>query len=163
MTNKTYRIFGYDLAFTDGASGIFNRRIYRLGSLFTTDHGAFSPNAALNPPSTSNPPPGTNAPPISPFGYTFSLSVDSTAIRLVFNAAAGGIEFDDSAPSDFTYVYQATGQSTYSLRVQFTTERWDEYDLTFSTPVSGNAVRRQFKNSTLNRTEGGPLNIAPTN
>jgi hypothetical protein len=151
----------YDLTFTDGASGLFNRRIYRLGSLFATDHGAFSPNAVLSSPTNPNPPGDTNAPPTTPVGLTYTLNVSSTPIRLVFKTAAGGTEFDDSAPSEFSYVYQATGANTYSLHVQFKPDRWDDYDLTFSSAITGTAVRRAYKNSTLDRTDGGPFSVAP--
>ena len=127
--------------------------------MFTTDHGAFSPNAVLAPPTNSNPG-GTNAPPNTPVGFTYTMNVNSTPIRLAFKTTAGGTEFDDSAPSDFTYEYQATAANTYSLRVQFKPDRWDEYELTFTSPTGGTAVRREFKNSTLNRTDGGPFSVA---
>jgi hypothetical protein len=70
------------------------------------------------------------------------------------------VEFDDSAPSDFTYTYSATGTSTFSLQVQFKPDRWDDYDLTFTAPAAGTVVRRQYRNSNLSRTDSGTFSIS---
>jgi len=154
----------YDLSFNDGASGLFNRRIYRLGSLFTTDHGVFSPNAVLTPPAgTNNPTGGTNVPPASPVSYTYTMNVDTVPPRLVFSSTDKGTEFDDSAPSEFSYTYVATGPNTFQLVAKFKQDKYDEYDLTFSTGTSGTVVRQQFKNGYLNRTQAGTFTVAPTN
>ena len=154
----------YDLTFNDGPSGQFNRRIYRLGSLFTTDHGVFSPYSTLPTPSVTNSPPGvTNAPPANPAGFTYTINDSEVPPRLVFQSTTAGVEFDDSAPSEFTYIYSATGPNTFSLHVQFKPDRWDDYDLTFSVPNGGTIVRRQYKNSALNRTTSGTFAIALTN
>jgi len=170
IVNFGYYGFGgdkneYDLTYTDGPSGTFTRRIYRLGVLYSTDTGAFSPFAAVTPPTTggTNPPVviSTN-PPVNPVGLTFTLHDDSTPSRLVFQSTAAGILFDDSAPNEFTFTYQATGALTYSLRVQYKVDRWDEFDLTFTNGVQGSLVRRQFRNGKLNRTTSGPFTVAPT-
>jgi len=151
----------YDLTYTDGPSGSFVRRIYRLGALYSTDTGAFSPFA--HPPGgTNNPPINTNQPPANPVGLTFTIHDDTVPPRLVFQTTSSGIEFDDSAPSDFTFTYQATGASTFSMVVRFKPDRWDEYDLTFISGVEGTSVRRQYKNSQLDRTTSGTFTVAPT-
>jgi hypothetical protein len=82
--------------------------------------------------------------------------------RLVFQSAATGIEFDDSAPSDFSYTYTSTGTNTYTLIVQFKPDRWDEYSLTFNNGAGGTMVRKQYRSNQLNRTDGGPFSIALT-
>jgi hypothetical protein len=154
----------YDLSFDNGPSGQFNRRIYRLGSLFTTDHGVFSPNSTLPPPTSSgNPVTGTNAPPPNPAGFTYTIDDGQVPPRLVFQSATAGIEFDDSAPSDFTYTYSAAGANAFSLHVQFKPDRWDDYDLTFTSTTGGTMVRQQYRNSTLDRTSSSTFSIAPTN
>ena len=156
----------YDLTYTDGPSGTFVRRIYRLGSLYSTDNGAFSPYAPVNgqPPGSTNPPPGvTNTPPTNPVGFTYTINDGSTPPRLVFQSTASGIEFDDSAPSDFTFTYSSTGTNTWALHVQFKPDRWDDYTVTFTSGTQGTFVRKQFRNSLLNRTTSGAFSIAPTN
>ena len=170
IVNFGYYGFGgdkneYDLTYTDGPSGTFVRRIYRLGSLYSTDNGAFSPYApqpGQTPGNTNLPPVVTNAPPTNPVGFTYTMHDGSTPPRLVFQSTSSGIEFDDSAPSDFTFTYAATGANTFALRAQFKPDRWDEYDLTFTNGAQGTLVRRQFKNSQLNRTTSGTFTIAVT-
>jgi hypothetical protein len=152
----------YDLTFTDGASAQFNRRIYRLGSLYTTDHGLFSPNATLPSTGATNTEVSiTNAPPTTPMGLTFTMNIGQTR-RLVFQGVATGIEFDDSAPSEFTYTYTQTGPATFSLVVRFKPDRWDEYDLTFANGAAGDLVERRYRNGKLDRTEAGGFSIALT-
>jgi len=154
----------YDLTFTDGPSGQFSRRIYRLGSLFTTDHGVFSPNSTLPTTTVTNSPPGlTNEPPANPVGLTYTMNVGQVPPRLVFQSSTSGIEFDDSAPTDFSYTYTATGTNTFTMHVQFKPDRWDDYDLTFSSGAGGTMVRKQYRNNALNRTESGTFDIAITN
>ena len=169
IVNFGYYGFGgdkneYDLTYTDGPSGTFVRRIYRLGVLYSTDTGAFSPFAALPPTSGgTNPPPVIAAePPKNPAGLTFTLHDDSTPSRLVFQSTAAGILFDDSAPDAFTYTYTATGALTYKLRVEYKADRWDEIDLTFVNGGQGSLVRRQFKSGKLDRTRSGTFTVAPT-
>jgi len=170
VVNFGYYGFGgdkneYDLTYTDGPSGTFVRRIYRLGSLYSTDNGAFSPYAPVygQPPGNTNPPPVvTNAPPANPFGFTYTMNDGAVPERLVFQSTSSGIEFDDSAPTDFTFTYSATGTNTFALRAQFKPDRWDEYDLNFTNGIQGTFVRRQFKNSQLNRTTSGPFTVAVT-
>jgi len=154
----------YDLTYTDGPSGTFVRRIYRLGALYSTDNGAFSPYAhpPTPAPGTNNPPVATNTPPTNPVGLTYTIQDGSIPPRLVFQSTTSGIEFDDSAPSDFTYTYQATPTNTYAMRLQFKPDRWDDYTLTFSSGIQGTFVRRQYRNSALNRTTTGPFSVAVT-
>jgi hypothetical protein len=169
IVNFGYYGFGgdkneYDLTYTDGPSGTFVRRIYRLGSLYSTDNGAFSPFAPApgQPGGTNNPPVNTNQPPVNPAGLTYTVLGGNVPERLVFQTSASGIDFDDSAPTDFTFTYQATGTNTFNMVVRFKPDRWHEYDLTFINGVQGSYVRRQFKNSGLNRTDSGPFTVAPT-
>ena len=154
----------YDLTFTDGPSGQFNRRIYRLGSLFTTDQGVFSPNSTLPTTSGTNSTPGlTNEPPSNPAGLTYTMNVGEVPPRLVFQSAQNGIEFDDSAPTDFDYTYTTTGTNTFSLHVQFKSDRFDDYDLTFTGGAGGTMVRRQYRNNALVRTDSGTFDVTITN
>src|SRR5205085_1784978 len=101
----------YDLTYTDGPSGTFVRRIYRLGSLYSTDNGAFSPYAPVAGPmgGTNQPPLNTNQPPANPSGFTYTVLGGNLPERLVFQSSTAGIDFDDSAPTDFTFTYQPTG------------------------------------------------------
>ena len=166
VVNFGYYGFGgdkneYDLTYTDGGSGTFVRRIYRLGALYSTDTGAFSPFApAANPGAPPVVDPGV--PPVSPVGLTYTVLGGNVPERLVFKTSITGIDFDDSAPTDFGYSYTATGAGTFSLVVRFKADRWDEYDLTFNGGVQGTYVRRQFKNGKFNRTNSGSFTVAPT-
>ena len=152
----------YELQFTDGPSGLFSRRIYRLGSLFATDSGAFSPYAVL--PSTNSG--GTNGtvtlenPPTNPKGYTYNVNVDGIVERLVFQSDTAGIDYDDSAPTDYTYTYASTGTRKFSLVVQFKADRWDEYALSFSSGGQGSYVRRRFRNNALIKTSSGTFTVS---
>lgn len=151
----------YDLTFNDGPSGLFNRRIYRLGSLFTTDHGVFSPYSILTPPSATNNPPGiTNAPPSNPAGLTYTINIGEIPPRLVFKTPSTGIEFDDSAPSDFSFTYTSTDPNTFNLVVRFKPDRWDEYTLSFSNGAGGTTVRKQYRKSQLDRTDSGSFSLS---
>ncbi len=151
----------YDLSYTDGPSGSFVRRIYRLGALYSTDTGVFSPfvQPPPSPTSTSNPA-AMNPPPATPVGLTYTVQDDTLPPRLVFRTTNSGIEFDDSAPSDFIYSYLATGPNTVHMVVQFKADRWDEYDLTFTNGIHGISVRRQFKKGQLDRTTSGTFDVA---
>ncbi|HEY0456699.1 MAG TPA: hypothetical protein VGE41_10020 [Verrucomicrobiae bacterium] len=168
VVNFGYYGFGgdkneYDLTYTDGPSGTFVRRIYRLGALYSTDNGAFSPYApgTVSTGNTNNPV-VTNTPPSNPAGFTYTVQVDSTPRRLVFQSVNSGIEFDDSSPSTFTYTYQSTGTNAYTMHVQFKPDRWDDYTMIFTTNSGGTIVRKQYRSSVLNRTDSGNFSIAPT-
>lgn len=152
----------YDLTFNDGSSALFNRRIYRLGSLFTTDQGVFTPNAVLTPPT----PPNTNGapatPPGSPAGFTYTMNDSSTPPRVVFQTATSGTEFDDSAPSSFTYTYTQTDTNTFHLVVTFKPGKYDDYVLTFATAATGNLVLHSYDKNALKRTASGSFAVAAT-
>lgn len=152
----------YDLEFNDGSSARFTRRIYRLGSLFTTDHGVFTQNSYLNSSTgsgTTDPNPTT--PPTQPQGYTYTLNVDEHPIRLVFQSPVGGLEFDDSSTDEFTYTYTAVNATTYHLVVRFKADKWDDYVLTFTTGRNGSAVRKVYRKGALDKTVGGGFTVAP--
>ncbi len=154
----------YDLTFNDGPTALFHRRIYRLGSLFTTDGGVFSPNSSL--PSTggggtTNSVPTT--PPESPTGFTYTMNYGTTPTRVVFQNPAAGLQFDDSAPSSFTYTYLSSGTLAYHLVLTFRPGKWDEYDLTFTSGGAGTLVVHRYDNNRLKRTDGGTFSVVRTN
>ncbi len=152
----------YDLHFSDGSSGTFSRRIYRGGALYATDSGAFSPSPVIEPP--AQPPTGTDpsAPPTSPLGFTYTMRSGDIPERLVFKTAASGVQFDDSAPSEFTFTYEFTPPGTASLVVRFKADKWDEYDLTFTGPAAGTFIRREYQNGSLKDNDAGPFKVAVT-
>ena len=170
VVNFGYYGFGgdkneYDLTYTDGPSGTFVRRIYRLGSLYSTDTGAFSPydRPPVPPGGTNTPPPvGTNPPPVNPVGLTYTVLGGNVPERLVFQTISSGIDFDDSAPTDFSFTYESTGATTFRMVVRFKPDRWHEYDLTFANGVQGTYVRRKFRNNALDRTDSGTFSVALT-
>ena len=140
----------YDLTYVDGSTATFNRRMYRLGTIYTNQSGIFSTSSVLpyayNGGSTNTAPPGD---------YNFFMS---TGEYLKFNSTTAGVQTDDSAPTDFTYVYASTGDSTASLRVQFKADKWDEYDLTYTDSMHGSFARRQYDRSELKDTDAGNFN-----
>lgn len=136
----------YDLTYVDGSTATFNRRLYRLGALYTNQAGLFSTNATLPyaiPGNTNSTPPGD---------YNFFMD---TGEYLKFSSATAGLQTDDSGPTDFTYTYTTTGASTASLRIQFKADKWDEYDLTYTDPTHGTFVRRQYDRNALKDTDAG--------
>ena len=149
----------YEMQFNDGATALFTRRIYRLGSLFTTDHGVYSPNSVLI---TTSDPGEPATPPTTPVGLTYTMKIDATPIRLVFSGGSEGIQYDDSAPNEFSYTYGSTGVGSYHLVVKLKADRWDEYDLKFTAGRLGTAVVKQFRKNVLNRTVGGTFTVAPS-
>ncbi|MBI1177302.1 hypothetical protein GC207_07670 [bacterium] len=150
----------YDLTFNDGSSALFNRRIYRLGSLFTTDNGVFSPNAlapTFGGGRETNSVPTT--PPTDPTGFVYTMFDSSTPERLAFQTSISGMEFGDSAPSEFTYTYVATGLNTFHVVVTFKPDKWDEYDLTFSSGSAGSMVVHRYDKNSLKRIDGGAFSV----
>ena len=131
----------------DGSTATFNRRLYRGGVVYTNQAGIFSTNSVLpyayNGGSTNNPPPGD---------YDFAMS---TGEFLKFTSATAGLQTDNSNPTDFTYVLASTGPDTATLRVQFKADKWDEYDLTYTSATSGSFVRRQYDRNDLKDTDSG--------
>lgn len=151
----------YDLTFTDGPSGTFVRRIFRLGSLVSTDSGTFSPyQHPPSPPETPGTTPDPNGPPpANPDGLTFVMARSDDPVRLVFRNPVSGVAFDDSAPSDFSYTYTPGEASKYNLVVRYKVDRWEEYDLTFTTGIDGTFVRREFKKGKLDRSDAGVFTV----
>jgi hypothetical protein len=141
----------YDLTYVDGSTATFNRRLYRLGTLYTNQAGIFSTNSVLpyaynGGGSTNNPPPGD---------YDFFMN---TGEYLKFTSATAGLQTDNSNPTDFTYVLTSTGANTATLRVQFKADKWDEYDLTYAGPTAGTFIRRQYDADELKDTDSGSFN-----
>ena len=151
--------YDIDLSFTDGPAGHFVRREYRRGTLKDTDTGSFSPYLPQVTGGTNNPPLNTNAPPANPQGFTYHTS---TGEHLVFQTAATGVQHDDSAPTDFSYTYAATGANAFRMRVQFKVDKWDDYDLSFTDGGHGSFVRRQFDQNVLKDTDVGTFTVSPT-
>jgi len=146
----------YDLTYVDGSTATFNRRLYRLGNLYTNQAGIFSTNSTLpyaiqtgggnNGGGQLN----TNPPPTDPFGYTFHMN---TGEHLAFKTATTGLQTDDSAPTDFTYTYAVTGVNTRTLHVELKADKWDDYTLTFTDGAHGSFSRNQYKNNAFSDTD----------
>jgi hypothetical protein len=154
----------YDLTYVDGSTATFDRRLYRLGTLYTNQSGIFSTNPVLpyayNSGSTNNGggsvPPSTNPPPSLAIGKTFHLN---TGENLTFNTATAGLQTDNSSPTSFTYNYTVTGAVTRTLHVQLKVDKWDDYVLTFSDGAHGSFTRQQYKNNQFNRSDAGTLTV----
>lgn len=136
----------------------------RFLSLFTTDSGVFSPTS-IRPltggGSTTNSIPTT--PPEDPSGYTYTMNHGNAPTRIVFQNPATGLQFDDSAPSSFTYTYFPSGTLAYHLVLTFRPGKWDEYDLTFTNGGAGSLVVRRYDNNRLKQTDGGTFSVVRTN
>ncbi len=136
----------YELEYVDGSTARFNRRLYRLGTLYTNQAGLFSTNATLPyaiPGSTNSIPPGD---------YDFFMD---TGEYLKFTSATAGIRTDDSAPTDFIHVYTKTGSATASLRIQFKSDKWDDYTLTYTDSLHGSFARKQYDRNALKDSDTG--------
>lgn len=151
----------YFLTFTLGQQGTFLREEYRDDRLDDTDRGAFSPT---NLPSDLPPPPAEfNSLPNQIQGLTLTAFSGEDPERLVFQTASSGVEFDDSAPSQFTYSWSSTGEKSLQLIITFKTDKWDEYTLTYTEAQGGSFVRREFKKGELDDTDTGRFTLTPTN
>ncbi len=136
----------YDLTYVDGSTATFNRRLYRLGSLYTNQTGIFSTNATLPyvvPGNTNSTPPGD---------YNFFMD---TGEYLKFTSGTAGVQTDNSAPTDFTYLYSPTSATTAFMRVQFKADKWDEYTLTYVDTLHGSFVRQQYDKGELKDSDTG--------
>jgi hypothetical protein len=136
----------YDLEYVDGSTARFNRRLYRQGALYLTQAGLFSTNATLPyamPMSTNSVPPGD---------YDFFMD---TGEYLRFTSSTSGIQNDDSAPTNFTHTYTKTGTITASLRIQFKSDKWDDYTLTYTDSLHGTFTRQQYDKSALKDSDSG--------
>ena len=105
--------------------------------------------------SGGNPGGGPAVAPTAVTGISLQFHDGADVNRLEFQTASSGIDFDDSAPSQFTYTYAPDGGSSASLVVRFKVDKWDEYDLTFTGDLLGSYVRREFKDSVLEDTDSG--------
>lgn len=136
----------YDLTYVDGSTATFNRRLYRLGALYTNQAGIFSTSSVL--PYAYNT--GSTNPPTGDYDF-----VMDTGESLKFNSATEGLQTDNSGPTDFTYSLTPTSATTATLHVQFKADKWDDYDLTYTNPTHGTFVRRQYDRNDLRDTDSG--------
>ena len=136
----------YDLEYVDGSTARFHRRLYRQGALYTNQAGLFSTNATL----PYDMPGSTNA--VPPGDYNFFMD---TGEYLKFTSATAGVQTDDSNPTDFTYVYKVTGATTATLRVQFKSDKWDDYVLNYTDSKHGSFTRKQYQGNVLKDTDTG--------
>ena len=77
--------------------------------------------------------------------------------RLTFQTATNGVQLDDSGPSSFTYTHEFTAAGVARLVVRFDTDKWDQYDLSYTGANAGTFVRREFRNNVLKDTDSGPF------
>lgn len=110
----------------------------------------------------SNPPPpgpvGDGSAPAALTGLVYVVKQSNGAIEanLSFTSATAGSESDPDGDNDgFSYTYTASG-TTASLRLQFKSDKWDEYDLDYAT---GAYVRREFDDDRLKDTDTGTFNL----
>jgi len=155
----------YDLTYVDGSTATFNRRLYRLGTLYTNQAGIFSTNPVLpyavssggSPGGGStNPPPNTNPPPSTATGHTFHMN---TGENLTFTNSIGGSQADASGSSNFTYTYAASGAYTYALHVQLKSDKWDNYTLNFTDGSHGSFTRVQYRKGVYFDTDSDTFTI----
>ncbi len=121
-----------------------------------------SGSAPLVPPGPVNPPAagpvGDGNAPAALTGLVYVVRQNNGAVEanLNFGSAAAGAETDPEGDNDqFSYTYTPTG-TTASLRLQFKTDKWDEYDLNYAT---GGYVRREFDKNVLKDTDTGRFNL----
>jgi hypothetical protein len=151
----------YTLTFASANQGSFVRREFKKGQLDDIDSGAFSSTSL---PAPAEPPAGGVVPGDSPAGLSFVMD-DGGEIptRIVFTSATAGTEFDDSEPSEFTYVYSVTGSGTATLVLTFKPGKWDEYSLTFNKDShTGTFIRREFDKNSLKDSEIGSFAASGT-
>ncbi len=153
----------YDLTYVDGSTATFNRRLYRLGTLYTNQAGIFSTNSTLpyafntgGGNSGGGGPINTNPPPTNPQGYTFNMN---TGEHIAFQTATSGFQTDNSNPTDFTYTYTVTGEYTRFLHVQLKADKWDDYTLTFTDGGHGSFTREQYDNNELKDSDGDTFTV----
>ena len=153
VTFKAGKYDEYDLTFANGAQGTFVRREFKDGVLDDTDQGAFSAGGSLPGGGGGN----QGNPPTDPVvtGFTYTMQSGDIPEQVAFQTATTGVQLDDSAPSSFIYTHAFTAPGVARLVVRFDTDKWDEYDLTYTGANAGTFVRREFRNSVLNDTDTG--------
>jgi hypothetical protein len=144
----------YDLTYVDGSTATFNRRLLRAGVVYTNQSGIFSTNPVL--PYAYDPGTSTNNPPAGDYNF-----VMSTGESLKFNNSTAGKQYDDSNPTDFTYVLTATGPTSATLRIQFKADKWDEYTLSYASTTAGSFTRKQYDKNALKDTDSGTFTAKP--
>jgi hypothetical protein len=158
----------YDLTYMDGSTCTFNRRLYRLGTLYTNQAGIFSTNPVLPYAVNSgnngggitptNPPTNTNPPPSVVTGYTFHMN---TGENLACSTASAGAQTDVTGTSNFTYTYSSTGAFTYTLHVQLKADKWDDYTLNFTDDSHGSFTRNQYRKGVFFDSDANTFTVTP--
>ena len=157
----------YDLTYVDGSNCTFNRRLYRLGTLYTNQSGIFSTNPVLpyayNAGSNNNggitptnPPANTNPPPSSATGYTFHMN---TGENISCTSATAGVQTDSTGSSNMTYTYGSIGSYTRTFHVQLKADKWDDYTLNFSDGSHGSFTRLQYRKGVYFDTDSNTFTV----
>lgn len=150
----------FDLTFTSGGSGQFVQRKFRNGVLRGSDSGYFSPSAM----SVGQQPTGgvvAGTPSVALVGETYTFLTGVPPEVLVFSSASAGVQTGDSDASSFTYTYSVTGYHSAKIVVQFKSDKWDEYSLSFLGANGGSFVRKEFRNGALNDTDAASFTRTP--
>ena len=90
------------------------------------------------------------------------MNYSTTPPRVVFQTATAGTQFDDSAPTTFTYTYTQTATNIFHLVVTFKPGKYDDYVLTFATGATGNLVLHTYDKNALKRTDSGSFTVTST-
>lgn len=130
------------------------------GSLDDVDS---SPSGATNsdtpPPAGGGGPVGDGLAPASLEGLVYVIRERSGSIEanLNFSSLTDGNETDPDGDNDpYTYTYTPAGAGA-TLKLQFKTDKWDEYDLDYAT---GGYVRREFDKNALKDTDTGSFSLS---
>ena len=97
--------------------------------------------------------------PASLAGLAYLVSEDGTQLpeRLIFTDGTTGRQTDPTDIDPFTYSYTPNG-TTAILRVQFKSDKWDDYTLNFAT---GTFNRQETDKSKLKDTDTGTFALPP--
>jgi len=159
------------LTFTAPTRGTWVREEFRKERLKDRDLGVFSvvsntvPNVNPNPGTPPPPPvdPGTTNAPAEPptglAGVIYQFQSGEHPDRLEFKDATTGLEIgddvDDDEPNTFTYTYTVTSTNTAKIVVTFKADRYDDYELSFTSGGRGTFVRREFRKGTVKDIDNG--------
>jgi hypothetical protein len=122
-----------------------------LDDVDSTSQGAVS---GTTPPAVGGGQVGDGLAPASLDGLVYVIRQKNGVIEanLNFTSLTAGNETDPDGDNDsYTYTYTPAGAAA-SLRLQFKTDKWDEYDLNYAT---GGYVRREFDKNALKDTDTG--------
>lgn len=110
------------------------------------------------PPVTGGGPVGDGQAPASLAGVVYVIKERDGSIEanLNFSSDAAGSETDPDGDNDgFSYTYTPNG-ATAALKLQFKSDKWDEYDLDYA---NGTYVRREFDKNALKDTDTGIFSL----